>query len=503
MVKDSDLRKANPWWKSKKEIERDREIRNWKTSEIKYDPRLRHRIRYDFESEETVVYTLRGPRQVGKTTLVKLQIKEFLENGISPWNIMYYSLDRENSQQDVVDVTEAYMRLSKRHRGKNRSYIFLDEASTVQNWQKGIKWQIDHERILNCTLLVTGSQAINIKNAAERLPMRKGRIKEPHHMIMLPMKFVEYVELLNKDIATLVENKIRSTAIRKILFNKLLNREIHEIIDDLNVHIDELNELLYEYMLTGGTPKIVDENIKNNQIVSDIYSEYLDGINGEWAAQKKDEILLRQFCGALIRALGSHISWNDLKQEAELGSHNTAIDYAHTLANLFVLSIFHRYGEKRKIPLIQKDRKFYFHDPFYLHIFNGWLESQDPFEVSERFLSDEINQGKVVEGIIGNHLIRWAFALSENRQTFDYFNHVFYWKDDKNREVDFILYHPNRVEVPIEVKYRNRIYEKELGGITNFLDQTKTKSGLVISKETLDVKNDYVILPASVFLMLI
>ncbi|MGB9002373.1 MAG: ATP-binding protein [Nitrosotalea sp.] len=504
MIKESDVRELNPWWKDWTLINDDKKIKEWENSVIKYDPRLRHKITYNFEPANTIVYTLRGPRQVGKTTLVKLQIKEFLENKVSPWNILYYSLDLASTQQDVVDVIEIYMKISERQRKDNRNYLFLDEASSVSDWQKGIKWLVDTDKLKNCTVMATGSQAINIKNATERLPGRKGSLDENYDKILLPMKFVEYASLLNKDIKKFIEhNFLLSSEKRKSIFLKLINKEIDEQIDGINAYQNELNHLLYDYMLTGGTPKVIDEKLKTNSISENTYTNYLDGFKGEWSALSKNETLLKQFSGAIMKSLSTHISWNDLAKNAALGSSNTATDYAYVLRDLFVLTIMHLYGEEKKIPLIQKDRKFYFHDPFFLHVFNGWLSAKGNFETSLKYIEDEINQSKIVEGIVADHLIRWAFMLSNKKQTFDYYNHLFYWKDDKGREVDFILYDGNSIEVPIEVKYRNKIDHKELAGLVNFLSTTGKKSGIVISKTDLEIRSEYVIIPASVFLMLI
>jgi len=504
MIKESDVRDLNPWWKDPSKINEDKKIREWKDSAIKYIPRLKYKITYDFAPENTVVYTLRGPRQVGKTTLVKLQIKEFLEKNVSPWNVLYYSLDLANTQQDVVDVVETYMKISTRQRGDKRCYLFLDEASSVNDWQKGIKWLVDNDKLKNCTVMATGSQAINIKNATERLPGRKGTLDDSYDKILLPMKFAEYASILNNEIDAFIDdNNLLSLANRKSIFNKLINLEIDDKIDKINAYQNELNNLLYEYMLTGGTPRVINEKIKTNTISESIYTNYLESITGEWSALSKNETMLKQFCGAIIKSQSSHISWNSLAKEAALGSPNTASDYAYTLHDLFVLSIVHQYGSDKKIPMIQKDRKFYFHDPFFLHIFNGWMSAKGNFETSLAYVQDDENQSKIVEGIIADHLIRWAFAISNKKQTFDYYNHIFYWKDDKGHEVDFILYDGSSIEVPIEVKFRNRINPKELAGVVNFLSKTGKKSGVIISKSDLDVKSEYAIIPASVFLLLI
>jgi predicted AAA+ superfamily ATPase len=506
MVKDSQIRESNQWWKARENIKRDEKITEWEKSTIRYDPRLRHKIRYDFEPDNTVVYTLRGPRQVGKTTLIKLQIRDFLiEGDVWPWNIFYYSFDLVSSRSELVEVIEAYLRLSKRHRKKsNRTYLFLDEVSSVSDWQKGIKWLIDNNRLENCTVLATGSQAVNILNATERLPGRKGRTTDPYDKLLIPMKFSEFVEIQDKEIAQFIrDQQLLSSANRKRKFMQLLSKQIPEKIDLLhNNFIDDLNDYLYEYLLSGGTPKIVDEKIKTNFISPDLYTDYLDGIKGDWGPQK-NEALLKQFGGAIINSIGSSMSWDKLRQQAQLGGWTTAQDYALSLKDMSIITIIQRYGEKKKIPLIAKEKKFYFHDPFYLHLFNGWLNTKDPFELSEEFLANEINQSNMVEGVVADHLIRWAFSLVENKQGFDYFNHVFFWKDQKDKEVDFVLYQQNNFEAPLEVKYRNKVDARELGGLTSFLDETGVKSGIVLSKNELEEKQDYLILPTSVFLMLI
>ena len=503
MIKESDIRDFNPWWKDLNKIYEDEKIINWKDSTINFIPRLKHKITWDFLSDNTVIYTLRGPRQVGKTTMIKIQIKDFLEKGIAPWNILYYSLDLASTKQDIVDVIEKYMKITSRHRGNRRNYLFLDEVSSVYDWQKGIKWLVDQKKLTNSTVMVTGSEAIDIKNATERLPNRKGRIDDNHDKVLLPMKFSEFASL-NEDIKDIISDfGLLTFDERKNIFMRLVNNEIDERIDKLNAYQNELNDLLKEYMLAGGTPQVINEKFATSLISERTYTNYLEGITGEWNKLGKNETLLKQFGAVIIKSLTSHISWTNLSKEAALGNPNTASDYALTLQDLFVLSIIHLYGTDKRIPMIQKDRKFYFQDPFFLHIFNGWINTKDSFESSLKYTESEENRSKIIEGITADHLIRLAFSLSKKKQTFEYSSHVFYWKDDKNKEVDFIFYDGDSIEVPIEVKFRNRINYKELSGLTNFLSKTGRESGIVLSKSDLDIKTDYTIIPASVFLLLI
>lgn len=66
----------------------------------------------------------------------------------------------------------------------------------------------------------------------------------------------------------------------------------------------------------------------------------------------------------------------------------------------------------------------------------------------------------LVEELIGDNLIRLAFHLIQNKQLFDYLYNIFYWKDKKQKEVDFILYTTNN-KVTIEVKFSNKNISSE------------------------------------------
>ena len=132
MVTYTEIFGDNPWWRSEEEINEDAKIKEWETSNIQWNPR----IRYTFDYSNDIIYSLRGPRQVGKTTLIKIQIREFLQKGILPWSIMYYAFDIDNTPKDLVKVIENYLDRSKRQRGNNRAYLFLDEVSSIKDWQK-------------------------------------------------------------------------------------------------------------------------------------------------------------------------------------------------------------------------------------------------------------------------------------------------------------------------------------------------------------------------------
>ena len=85
-----------------------------------------YRIQYDFADDRTVIYTLRGPRQVGKTTLVKLQIKKFLDEHVHPLRTLYCVMDLAQNPREVADMTEIYVDEIARRAPEGRRYLFLE-----------------------------------------------------------------------------------------------------------------------------------------------------------------------------------------------------------------------------------------------------------------------------------------------------------------------------------------------------------------------------------------
>lgn len=500
MVLLPDLVEDNPWWKSPDEISNDDKITEWEASSIKWDPRIRHK----FDYSNDIVYSLRGPRQVGKTTLIKLQIRDFLNSGISPWNIMYYAFDIDNTPKHLVDIIKNYLDNTKLQRKNKRCYLFLDEISSIKDWQKGIKRLWDQKRLQNCTVIATGSHSIDLKISSERLPGRRGETEDTYDKILPPMKFSEYVSSIDPSLKDkMMTLGLLKAESRSHLFKKLIEFNIDKSLYELQAHLSELNRYLTTYLLTGGIPKVVNEYLKRNHIRENIYTVYLDTILGDLKSLNRDETLFKQLIANVIKNISWPCSWRSLCKDTDIGSFHTAMEYIHLLRDMFVLTIFYQYDAQKKQARLDKDKKINFHDVFFLHALNGWLSSQDFFNVSHDYVTDQTREGLLVEGVVGDHLIRLAFSLSVKKQTFDYSNHVFHWRYGKNEEVDYVLNDGADLELPIEVKFQNTITNRDLDGIINFKKSTDAKSGIIVSKDIMDVNSECVIIPAPIFLLLI
>ncbi|RLF69691.1 MAG: ATP-binding protein, partial [Thermoplasmata archaeon] len=163
------LIEQNPWWVDPKRIDEDPQIREFDTSPVRWVPGIKRYLHLDRD----VIYTLRGPRQVGKTTLLKIIIRDLLKE-VSPFRILYFTVDMLSDHKELVELITTYQEYLDGMGVEGRRYILLDEISSVEQWVKAIKYLADTGRLKNSTLILTGSHSLDIKEASERLPGRRG-----------------------------------------------------------------------------------------------------------------------------------------------------------------------------------------------------------------------------------------------------------------------------------------------------------------------------------------
>ena len=88
---------------------------------------------------------LRGPRQVGKTTILRQIIGDLLQEGWPPRNILYFDFSDERITSDLAihEVTAAHPE------GQNSEVpkvILLDEVGRTSNWDLWLKRAVDEEQ---------------------------------------------------------------------------------------------------------------------------------------------------------------------------------------------------------------------------------------------------------------------------------------------------------------------------------------------------------------------
>ncbi len=452
-----DLSILNPWWKGKEYIREDKHIKELEGKEYKWQPELLNQLKLLPNN----IYSLRGPRQVGKTTLIKLIIQRLLERKVDERSIFFWNCDELIDFRELSSVIREYLEFAKTNRIQEK-YIFLDEISRIKNWQMVIKSLSDSGELEDGCLVITGSNTLDIKYGFERLPGRTGKFG--NDSFLLPLNFSEYISLIKPEIASKIK-KVKNISVK----------EINEKIDGARIFDYELKILFNQYLITGGFPLVINEFFSNKKIPDYAYEIYAKWITGDIVKWGKQEKILMQLMRAIISKQSSAISWDSLAKESEIKSHKTVSAYVEDLENMFAVIVLYFLDLNKKIPDYNKNKKLYFSDPFIYHVFNKKIN----------FKENEILPSLIESAVISN----LARLPGENIPY-----QIYYWKN--KREVDALIKIKENI-FPFEVKYQEKISKQDYGGLHYF------NKGILITKRDLAKGEKYSAIPAHLLLAIL
>lgn len=443
----------NPWWQSTSAIEQDPKIKEFKDAAIKYRP---SEI-LDLKFVNGAINIVLGPRQTGKSTTIKLLVRHLLRDSFPAEQIFYFNCDAIESRQELIKLALRYLDSIKTVNTLPENYILLDEISSVTDWPFAIKWLADAGQLARSKILLTGSSSINLKKSGEYLPGRRGKGKD---IMFLPVKFDEFFAL------TKPEFKLPSTIKSFLQIKKLHTELIKKGI--------KIEQVYANFLLTGGFLKMIDLFVKREPFTEAV-ELYNSTLKSEMAKFGKKEVNSRMILRKLISSLTAETSYTNIAEEAELGSKNTAIDYLNFFSDSFLLNevLFHSIPQRRL--RIKKNKKFYPTDPFILWIFKSFVTGSSQIEAMRKEYNRPPLDSYLAELFVGSELYKRNCEF-------------YYYKN--SRELDFYL---PKLNLGIEVKYKNKITASDLKP----LEQAKKK--ILVSKDTLERRNETLIIPASLF----
>ena len=164
------IRDANPWWRGER-VANLPLTRRWA-----YQP-IYSRLLGGLSPS----VILRGPRQVGKTTLLLQIIHSLLdEDGVDPRRIFRVQFDdlgelSKLKGDQILELSRWYAdtilkkTLNQAASEKKPAYIFLDEVQNLSNWAPQLKYLLD---ITSTRVLVTGSSALRLDLGMDSLAGR-------------------------------------------------------------------------------------------------------------------------------------------------------------------------------------------------------------------------------------------------------------------------------------------------------------------------------------------
>jgi hypothetical protein len=435
------LRRQNPWWDLPDWVEEDESLIALRETPVPWTPGLLD----PFPLGEGRVYTLRGPRQVGKTTLVKVIVRRLIESGgKDAKDVLYFSCETLRHARDLADVVESYLDW-REHGRTGRLYLFLDEVSSLEEWSRGIFGLANRGRLRRCTLLLTGSHALDVRRQSERLPGRRGEGKSsgPEDVldrVLLPMSFGEFALTVDRELGSrLASVGLSSAEARRETIRRILSSGSSVSWSDLLLLQTRLDRLMDQYLLTGGFPRPVNEFSRSGTVSLETYEAYVRVISGDLVRWDYDERTARELLSGIAEKMGSPLSWRTLAADTDLGSHHTAARYVDALERSFVVQSLYQYDLRRRRRSPRKDRKLYIRDPFMFHTLRAWAAGHPvPFEFGREYLADPARRGALLEAVVADHLSRLAYS-ARPAALFDSYDRVLFWRSKKGWEVDFVL----------------------------------------------------------------
>jgi len=408
-------------------------------------------IRYWLWRDKVII--LKWPRQVWKTTIIKI-LKEELEKNNN--KTFYYSVDKElwNPIFEDAKYFQKYILDQIELKKWKKVYIFIDEFQYIKNAGLFIKILFDEFKE-NIQFIVSWSSSLEITKNTEFLTGRKVSFYIWH------ISFYEFINYKSK-------NKYKKVDLLDFKELNYLN----------NIYKSDIKSFLLEYINFWWYPEIcTSNNIKEkNIILKEIVSTYI----------KKDiiDFLHIENISAFNNLIKLLWDWvGNLVNKSELSNrlninYETLVRYLDILEWTYIFKFIKPYFTNIRKEL-SKMPKVFINDIWTL---NNIL--------SKKYESLDLVPWNIIENIIYNKL--------SNGNDLD---NIYFYRTISKSEIDFIIQKENEL-FPIEVKYRNKVSKIPVAikNFSNLYDTVKYK--LIITKNDLEIDWNNLFIPYYLYLLI-
>lgn len=320
------------------------------------DRELEERIKRLVKKKEIIAVV--GPRQSGKTTLVKHIFKNLKKSLVVDFG------DREKLslfENDINSFIELYV--------KGYQFLFIDEFQYVKDGGKNLKYIYD-----NCSIkiLISGSSVSEL--SIQSIKYLVGRI---FVFTLYPLSFSEFMRYKNEKLFNMLQK------------NKTLSMDI----------INSVNKYYQEFLIYGGYPRVVVSNSREEKeiVLKNIYNTYLLKEIKEILGIK-DDYLISKIISLLALQIGSLVNYNELM-------NSSGTNYKEIVSNLNILKKTFVIGECRpfytnKRLELSKNPKFFFIDNGFRNMaignFQELKKRTDIGMLNENFVFAELNKKEIL-----------------------------------------------------------------------------------------------------------
>jgi len=460
----------NPWWENPEAIDMDPFVKAYDESLVKWHPNILD----DIDPGRNIVYSLRGPRQVGKTTLLKLMIRCLIEKGVDPRSILYISCESLSSWKEFRDVLKAFFSMST----ETRTYLFLDEVTAISDWSRPVKYLYDVGILRNSFVILSGSHAIDLLTGVERLVGRRGEYVKTPDFVLLPMTFGEYIR-----------------AVDPKLYQNLISGDP---LDSLMIHHKAVKHHYENYIKAGGFPQAQDSLLKLGHVKFHIIREFVNYIRQDITKGGLSLELAIQILRKMLAIFPGTISWRAIASEIGY-SHVSVSSHAEKIRALFLVEYLYppKTEERFLVPDLKKDKKIVFIDPFIIYALHYWFYGTTSISrMWRKWVYDPQGRGRLLEALVLRHLIYWVYGSTLKEEILD---SIFYFRKN-DKEIDFIAI---KGDIALIVESKKR--KKFIRSLTTAEALVRPRRAIKIltTEGELEKKPQFIVMPVPYLLFLL
>jgi predicted AAA+ superfamily ATPase len=405
----------------------------WKGKQLPEAQPRKDKIKEYLDLSPKKIIVITGFRRIGKTYLLFDCIKMLLAEKTKE-EVIYLNFEDERIPLQIEFLTQLLPTIKEEFANKT-AYLFLDEIQNIPNWSKWLRRVYDTENIF---LFVSGS---NSKLSGNEIPTElRGRFLEIN---IFPLSFEEF----------LVFKKIK------------IDKKAVEHVSDTKA---ELRRYFREYLFFGGLPEIIllpEE--RKEETAQSYYRTVVQRDIIERFSVKNEEALK-----ALLRLLLNGTTYTVTKL------YNTIKSMQHEVGKT-TLQDFLSYIERSyflySVPLFSYKIKEHQQAPRKIYII-------DNIFIKSLSTSYANNQARLLENAVFLELLR------RNGK-----ENIFYWKDAKHYEVDFVITKKREVKELIQVCFSLESMEtkqREIRGLLRASKEVGCKKLTILTDDYEDIKKE-------------
>jgi len=371
------------------------------------------------------IMLITGARRSGKSFLMRQLAKKISASGMDKKQILIVNFeDPRFVDLNTGLLDQIFETYQEFLRPKEKPYIFLDEAQEVAGWEK---WARTMHELGKAHIIISGSNA----------------------------------KLLSRELATVLTGRHLDLTVFPLSFKEFLNFKNISVENELDLagKDTEIKYFFKEYLENGSFPKVATDGEKEKILLA-----YFDDILNKdlirrYRIRKGEKI--KSLIKFYLSNISSLTTFSSVAKFLDI-STDTAEKFSSYLESAYMIFFLKRFSftvkEQEKSP-----RKVYAIDTGLANI------------IGFRFSG---NLGKLAENIVFLHLKRQTI-FNPNLE-------IYYWKDARHAEADFVVKEKTAIKEIIQVCWNiddPKTKKREIDSLVKAMENLGINEGLVITED--------------------